>query len=76
MNICQRRKPSDVSLAFGGAFPQTEMPVEPSIGNCMSVLLCAPEPELWTGTDSQRPEATRSWVLHPEELYFLLQPLL
>lgn len=57
-NICQRRKPSDVSLAFGGAFPQREVPVDPSIGNCVSVLLSAPEPsfgQAQTAKD-QRPQ--------------------
>lgn len=79
-NICQRRKPSEVSLAFGGAFPQTEMPVDSSISNCVSVLLSVPERlrrgvELCTGTDSQRSEAA-AWGPHPGGMCFLLQPIM
>lgn len=68
-----------MTLAFGGAFPQTEMPVDSSISNCVSVLLSVPErlrgvAELWTGTDSQRSEATARGP-HPGGTYFLLQPI-
>lgn len=81
INICQRRELTEVSLAFGGAFPQTEMHVNSSISNCVSVLLSVPKTlrrgaELLDRCRQPKDQEAVVWGTHPGGTCFLLQPIM